>query len=97
MNVHYGYFCNGCSEEAPIRGSRFCCESCEDYDLCEPCYGERGHKHIMREVKRSPSYTHSLRCLEQIEQRQQLASARTVGSLAVRVRAAEQRLQMSFR
>lgn len=95
--MHYGYFCNACSNEEPIRGSRFCCESCEDYDLCEPCYSERGHKHIMREIKRSPSFTHSLRCLERVEIRTRLANTASVGSIAVRIRAAELKLQPGFR
>lgn len=84
-------------QRGAIRGSRFCCESCEDYDLCEPCYSERGHKHIMREIKRSPSFTHSLRCLERVEIRTRLANTASVGSIAVRIRAAELKLQPGFR
>lgn len=51
----------------------------------------------MREIKRSPSFTHSLRCLERAELRTRLSSAASMGSIAVRIRAAEQKLLPGFR
>ncbi|KAK0501558.1 hypothetical protein EDD18DRAFT_1143248 [Armillaria luteobubalina] len=34
--VHEGYSCDGCGQE-PIRGKRFICKTCKDFDLCECC------------------------------------------------------------
>ena len=34
--VHLNVVCDGC-EMANIRGSRFKCLVCDDYDLCEKC------------------------------------------------------------
>ncbi len=42
-NVHTGVKCNGCGA-FPIRGVRFWCENCEDYNLCEKCADEE-YKH----------------------------------------------------
>lgn len=42
-NVHVGVKCNGCGAN-PIRGVRYWCENCEDYNLCEKCADEE-YKH----------------------------------------------------
>ena len=42
--THIGYLCNEC-ERDPIVGTRFHCQECEDYDLCERCYTKSLHKH----------------------------------------------------
>lgn len=39
---HEGVECDNC-EITPIVGLRFKCMDCEDFDLCEKCYGEKGH------------------------------------------------------
>jgi len=47
---HDGFYCDGC-DASPIKGSRYRCLQCHDYDLCETC-NEKGaavHKkdHVM--------------------------------------------------
>jgi tRNA G26 N,N-dimethylase Trm1 len=32
------YYCDECITKDPIRGLRYHCKECEDYDLCESCY-----------------------------------------------------------
>ena len=39
--VHPGVVCDGC--EQPIRGARFKCMVCPDYDLCQSCEGKGMH------------------------------------------------------
>ena len=34
--LHFGVVCDGCGA-TPIKGPRFKCQSCPDYDLCETC------------------------------------------------------------
>ena len=38
QQVHRGVACDGC-DQAPLRGRRFKCKVCSDYDLCETCAG----------------------------------------------------------
>lgn len=42
-NIHVNVKCNGCGMN-PIRGIRYWCENCEDYNLCEKC-GEEEYNH----------------------------------------------------
>ena len=44
--THKGYDCDICKVE-PIKGNRYHCPRCEDYDLCEKCWIEEGHEHEM--------------------------------------------------
>merc|ERR1712203_1057952 len=37
VDIHVGINCNRCGMD-PIRGERFKCSVCEDFDLCETCY-----------------------------------------------------------
>jgi len=39
---HTGISCDGCGT-SPIRGNRFKCTVCPDYDLCDKCEGEHVH------------------------------------------------------
>jgi len=41
---HDGVECHGCGSR-PMKGIRFKCKSCADYDLCGECYAEHGAKH----------------------------------------------------
>lgn len=43
-NVHVGVSCNGCGKGS-IRGIRYWCENCEDYNLCEKCAEEEYKYH----------------------------------------------------
>ncbi|KAH7406125.1 hypothetical protein DE146DRAFT_434651 [Phaeosphaeria sp. MPI-PUGE-AT-0046c] len=40
--VHRGITCNGCDEK-PIRGVRWRCANCSDYDLCSDCEATNSH------------------------------------------------------
>ena len=39
--VHPGVVCDGC--EQPVKGARFKCMVCPDYDLCQTCEGKGLH------------------------------------------------------
>lgn len=42
---HEGVICNGCGL-APIKGARFKCKVCENFDFCENCfYTKKNHRH----------------------------------------------------
>ena len=40
---HRGVTCDGCSVK-PIKGLRFKCQVCDDYDLCELCHASNVHQ-----------------------------------------------------
>jgi len=45
--IHEGYGCDGCAV-TPIKGNRYSCKECEDFDFCEICHtngfhAETGH------------------------------------------------------
>lgn len=50
--VHYGTQCNGCGIRN-IKGKRFRCEKCPNYDLCEKCEATMGksHNHTFTQIK----------------------------------------------
>ncbi|KAJ2081076.1 hypothetical protein H4R24_002602 [Coemansia sp. RSA 988] len=43
-NIHHSTSCNNCFE-APIRGMRYMCAQCANYDLCESCEAQDAHRH----------------------------------------------------
>ena len=52
--IHYQYICDGC-DKAPIKGIRYHCEQCPDFDLCEKCYSEKkdSHKHTFQAITKA--------------------------------------------
>ena len=42
--IHFGFMCDGCKKN-PIRGRRYKCKECKDFDFCESCYQENKEKH----------------------------------------------------
>ncbi|THV02486.1 hypothetical protein K435DRAFT_836352 [Dendrothele bispora CBS 962.96] len=36
VQIHYGIFCDGC-QQSPLKGDRYHCKTCPDYDLCRSC------------------------------------------------------------
>ena len=52
--IHWGYICDGCGM-APIKGVRYHCQDCEDFDFCEKCHLEKkdSHNHKFLSVEKS--------------------------------------------
>ncbi|KAL8664522.1 MAG: hypothetical protein Q9168_007884 [Polycauliona sp. 1 TL-2023] len=50
--VHRGVNCSDC-DTMPIRGTRWRCSNCADFDLCEPCHSMQNHErtHIFYEIR----------------------------------------------
>ncbi|KAI4911765.1 hypothetical protein J4E90_006582 [Alternaria incomplexa] len=50
--IHRGITCNGCDEK-PIRGTRWHCANCPDFDLCSNCEATNSHykNHIFYKVR----------------------------------------------
>ena len=44
LGIHHGVTCDGCGIN-PMRGLRFKCGQCPDYDLCRTCYRHRSDIH----------------------------------------------------
>lgn len=42
--VHEGIFCDGC-RTSPIKGVRYKCTVCDDFDFCENCEKNNTHEH----------------------------------------------------
>ena len=43
--IHEGLSCNACKVSDPIRGNRFFCLVCSDYNFCEACGESANHEH----------------------------------------------------
>jgi hypothetical protein len=52
--VHRNVWCDGCGK-GHIRGFRFTCAECEDYDLCQACHEITHVHHAFRQYERSGS------------------------------------------
>ena len=44
LEIHYGIICDGC-EMNPLKGKRYKCKKCEDFDYCEKCYEKNKNEH----------------------------------------------------
>eukprot|EP01080_Neovahlkampfia_damariscottae_P004404 gene4404-7779_t len=44
-NVHLGIICDGC-EEKGIKGKRYKCNECLDFDFCEKCLNDNSDQHF---------------------------------------------------
>ena len=42
--IHFNYSCDGCKMN-PIRGNRYKCKGCPDFDFCESCYQKNKESH----------------------------------------------------
>ena len=51
--IHFRIVCDGCKTE-PIRGNRYKCKTCPDYDYCETCYEKlkESHGHEFRLIEK---------------------------------------------
>ena len=68
IEIHLGYICDGCNM-APIKGTRYHCEQCPDYDLCEKCYKEKkiNHGHSFQPIKKEIIPEIKLKSLNKID------------------------------
>ena len=54
--IHFGVSCDGCKMN-PIRGNRYKCKGCEDFDYCESCYekNKEAHNHEFKIIEKPKS------------------------------------------
>ena len=52
--VHENYICHNC-QVSPIKGIRYHCLECNDYDLCEKCEAIIDHNHPLYKIKKDNS------------------------------------------
>ena len=45
QTIHHNYRCNECNNNIPIKGIRYKCTMCPDFDFCENCEKIKGKKH----------------------------------------------------
>lgn len=48
-DMHEDYTCDECKME-PIRGRRYHCRECDDFDLCEDCHSRTNHPHQLTDM-----------------------------------------------
>ena len=44
LEIHYNIICDGC-KVTPLRGNRYKCKTCKDFDFCEECYKKNKESH----------------------------------------------------
>ena len=49
--IHENYFCNIC-QASPIKGIRYHCLECDNFDLCEKCEETINHEHPLYKIKK---------------------------------------------
>ena len=51
--IHVGIICDGCKKK-PIRGNRYKCKGCKDFDFCESCYqkNKESHGHEFKKIEK---------------------------------------------
>jgi len=54
--VHPGVKCDGC-QQFPIRGIRFNCRVCADFDFCNSCNLSKFHGHAMLVIEKPVDFT----------------------------------------
>ena len=49
--IHWNFTCDGCNKN-PIRGNRYTCKGCPDFDFCEACYekNKESHGHEFKKI-----------------------------------------------
>ena len=52
--LHENYICNNC-QMSPIKGIRYHCLECNDFDICEKCEARINHKHPLFKIKNDKS------------------------------------------
>ena len=52
--IHFGFICDGCNMR-PIKGIRYKCKECPNFDFCENCYkkNKETHKHEFKTIEKS--------------------------------------------
>jgi len=53
--VHEGVECDGCGVK-PIKGFRYKCSVCPDFDFCEKCEANNEHDHVFMKIKKPIAY-----------------------------------------
>ena len=53
--IHYSVTCDGCNM-SPIRGIRYKCNECRDFDFCEKCESSVEHNHVFLKIKTPVQY-----------------------------------------
>jgi hypothetical protein len=66
QSIHVGVMCNKC-KQYPITGSRYKCQSCYNYDLCELCEEKNAetneHPHNFIRIRNPKPIQYQLKCL----------------------------------
>ena len=54
LEIHYNVKCDGC-KMYPIKGNRYKCKNCKNFDFCENCYekNKQNHKHEFVKLEKS--------------------------------------------